>query len=178
MRRLESAEETERKNARNRKIISLVILGILVLSTLGFAFSFYNTDEQSQTNSDIYAENAVIIGNNKVYLKNSRDEAKNTTVNMSMDLGGYSNQPLYLDVNGNNAVIQEIGDSLGRYSSRIQEACYGKCERNVPEKTCEDNIIIWKDNIQNKVYQEGKCIFIEGDLRAVDAFLYYIFDNQ
>ena len=145
---------------------------------MGFAFSFYTPDEQSQASTDIYADDAIIIGDSKVYLSNSRDEAKNTTVEISANLGEYSNQPLYLDVNGNSAVIQEIGSSLGRYSSRIQEACYGKCDRDVAEKTCDENIIIWKDSIQNKIYQEGKCIFIEGDLRAVDAFIYYLFDSQ
>ena len=70
----------------------------------------------------------------------------------------------------------EISLSLGRYTGRIQEACYGKCDKDLPEKDCTQNLIVWKDSAENKVYSQGKCVFIEGDLRAVDAFLYKIFE--
>ena len=67
-----------------------------------------------------------------------------------------------------------ITNNLGRYASRIQEACYGECERDFPEKDCSENLIVFKEMEERKIYQEEKCIFIEGDLLSVDAFLYKI----
>jgi regulator of sigma D len=58
----------------------------------------------------------------------------------------------------------------------MQEACYGSCERNLPEKNCTENIIIFKDSKENSVTQQDKCVFIEGDLRTVDAYIYKLFE--
>ena len=147
----------------------------MVLSTLGFAFSFYNPDEQvNEQNTDINEDYSINIGGNKVYLTNSRTQIGNVSTNLSIEVQQYSNKPLYLDVNGSNSVLQEIGSSLGKYASRTQEACYGKCEENLPEKDCSTNLIVWKDSLENKVYQEDNCVFIEGDINSADAFLYKI----
>ena len=60
------------------------------------------------------------------------------------------------------------------YSYRIQDACYGECERDLPEKSCEEKIIVFRESQEKQIYQEGNCIFIDGDLSSVDAFLYKI----
>jgi len=85
---------------------------------------------------------------------------------------------LYIDSEGDNIVLNEIGSVLGRYFSRIQQACYGGCEENLPEKDCEEggeDLVVFRAQDQRKVYKEGSCVFIEGDMVAVDAFLYKVF---
>jgi hypothetical protein len=36
-------------------------------------------------------------------------------------------------------------------------------------------MIVWQKGAENKVYQKDNCVFIEGDMKAADAFLYKIF---
>src|SRR3989344_1756426 len=78
------------------------------------------------------------------------------------------------DSQENQEATNEIASTLGIYSQRIQLVCYGSCEQDLPEKDCSEEIIVFKDSQENKVYQEENCIFIEGDIKAVDAFLYKI----
>ena len=92
---------------------------------------------------------------------------------ISMKINDFSGKTLYID-SENLAVNGEILNNLGKYSYRIQEACYGECERNLPEKSCEDNFIVFRESEERNVYQEENCIFIDGDLSSVDAFLYKI----
>ena len=92
----------------------------------------------------------------------------------------YAGKQLYV-ASDNNAVLQEIGLNLGNYVPRVHRACLGVCEDNLPEKSCdgEDNLIVWNSDASvGGVYQEQNCIFIDGDLRAVDAFLYKILGNN
>jgi len=64
---------------------------------------------------------------------------------------------------------------LNAYASRVQEACYGKCDKNLPEKSCNDSLIVFRQNDSEKISQSDNCIFIEGNLRDADAFIYKLF---
>jgi hypothetical protein len=64
--------------------------------------------------------------------------------------------------------------NLARYASRFQEACYGECEKDLPEKDCSEKLIVFRESEVKKVYEEGSCVIIEGDMVAVDAFLYRV----
>ena len=90
-----------------------------------------------------------------------------------VDFNNYAGSTVYV-VSENQAVFFEISATMGRFL-RVQEACYGPCEEDLPEKNCTDNLIIWQDSPENKVYQEENCVFIDGDMRTVDAFLYDLF---
>lgn len=186
MRKIESSEEIERKEKRRNKILTFFMLGILVLSTLGFAF-FYNSSgtEDSGQNNDANSNGrprveqngdrwSTRFGEQVLIFSTSPDIAKNISANFSLTLSDFQSSPLYLFIK-NDGIKAEIGSTLGLYTQRVQEACYGKCEDNLPEKNCSSNLIVWKESGENRVYQEEKCIFIEGDIRAADAFLYGVF---
>jgi hypothetical protein len=184
MRRIESENDKEKRKKRTMLIISLFMLATLVLGTVGYGFLAGPGAYQDNSNADNdLAEGTLVnVGNQwalnldgQTFLfSNSPESVKEIPVDITFHLYSFSNAPLYID-SENQAVNLELTSTMQRLTSRMQEACLDSCpDRNVPEKTCEDNIIIWKDSTENKVYQEENCIFIEGDLLAVDAFLYKI----
>lgn len=163
-------------------IISLFILAVLVVSTLGYAFisrpdSGTDTQTNNQDGAIRYTGSHWIVPINGVELlfTNSPDEVRNISVEGVYSLTKYSGAFVYI-VSDNAAIKNEIATTLGRYTSRMQEACYGECEQDLPEKDCSEKLIIWVDSAQNRVYQQENCVFIEGDLQAVDAFLYKVFE--
>lgn len=181
MRKLESKEEIERKRKFRTTILSLLMLFILILSTLGFAFlsntktTQGNTGNQQQNQQNTGQINFQYQGN-LISLVSTYESIANIPVNISIYPQFYSGSILYID-STNQGILQELGSTLGRLSSRVQEACYGKCERNLPEKNCADNLIVWKESSEDKVFQIDNCVFIEGDISSVDAFIYKLFNK-
>lgn len=188
MRKLGSEKGIEQKRKRNTLILSIFMLFILVGGTAGYAFITSPGSSNptanpsgSQDGSDL----ADFIGGRWVVnadglefsLANSPESVSDIPVEQSMSTFSYIGKPLYID-SDNTAINSELATVLTNYASRIQTACYGPCDKDLPEKDCTDNLIIWRDNPQNRVYQEENCIFIEGDLRAVDAFLYNLIGLQ
>ena len=179
MKRIQTQEDLEKKRKRNTFILSILMLFILVSSTLGFAFLINPPDSNSNQPQPLPEDSSqqgtrVTYQGNSFALQTSREEIDKVPVMLNFTATDFANKILYLDVK-DRLFLQEIGSTLGRISSRIQEACYGACELNLPEKNCTEQIIVWHDSEQNKVFQQDKCVFIEGDMKALDAFLYHVF---
>lgn len=184
MRKIETQEEIEKRRKRNMMIMSVLMLGILTISTIGY--SFLSSDkadgEESQENSEngIYAYGdrwVVSLNGKQLLLINHPDELKNVSADISMNANSYYNNEVYID-SANEGVYNEITINLEEFAGKVQKACYGNCEEDLPEKNCSSNLIVWKESIENKVSQQENCIFIDGDLKAVDAFLYKIFGGN
>lgn len=183
MRKLGSEKDVERRKKRNTLILSIFMLFILVGGTAGYAFiTSPGSDKGLQTpDSQDGSEIADFVGNRWVVnadgldlpFTNSPESVVDINVEISATTTSYIGRPLYL-VSENTAVNSEIATVMTNYASRIQAACYGPCETDLPEKDCSENLIIWRDSPENRVYQEDNCVFIEGDLRAVDSFLYNV----
>ncbi len=181
MRKIESQTDIEKKEKRRKYAISIFMLVVMVASTLGYAFmgseedSFSNEGNGDERVIDTGSQWAVKVGNSYVYLSFGNEAVKNISVSGIYNLGMFQSKPLYIS-SDNQGAVNEISGSIGLYASRAQEACYGKCEKNLPEKNCNDTLIVFTESSENKVYQKDNCIFIDGDLRAVDAFLYKVFE--
>ncbi len=179
MRRIISPEEAEKKRKKNVAILSAVMLVILVIGTAGYAFlsSTAQTQQDQETQikvpTNLGNQWAVPINNQIFYFKNSPEQVKDIPLSITTNAATYANTILSID-STNNAIISEIESTLGRYATRVQQVCAGACERNLPEKNCSQPIIIWKDAVEQRVYQNESCVIIEGDMRAVDRFLYHI----
>ena len=91
---------------------------------------------------------------------------------INFDINKYLGNIVYVD--GEDFVVSEIQNTIGKFSN-VRRACYGKCEGDFPEKTCNDNLIVFKRADENIVRQDKNCVFIDGSLKAVDAFIYKIF---
>jgi|SRR3989338_6112467 len=176
MRAIETKEKLEKKRKIKVAIISFFMLFIMVLSTIGFAFmsnndSADNSQPATNNNNRISFEYA----NQEITLRSTYDDVKNISTNISSTLLDLNGKNIYVS-SKNQGILQELS-ILNLISQRFQEGCYGKCDENLPEKNCTSNLIVWKESLDNKVYQEENCIFIEGDMRAADAFIYSIFGS-
>ena len=179
MKKIESRFDREKKQKRNTTILAVVVLALLVTSTVGFAF-FLNPRDISQQNNNQPQEGTVtnVGGRWQVYtegqtfyLSNSPEAVKNISVEITLSLNSYVGAPVYIS-SDNQAISNEVAEVINRYASRLQPACLGNCSEDLPEKTCEDLMIVWRDSVERKVSQEQNCIFIDGDMNSVDAFLY------
>lgn len=175
MRKIGSAKETEEKKKKNMIWISAIMLAVLVFGTVGYAFSSYLGTRTPDVEPDLNVNGKfrVEFEGQNFYLTNSLEQVENVPVETTITLNDYVGKNLYFDAE-NFATLVDAVQFFSNYAGRVQEACYGSCERDIPEKDCTENIIIWKESEENKVYQEENCVFIEGDERAVDAFIYKI----
>ena len=173
MRKIITPEEKEKSRKRNSSIIGVFLLFLLIASTAGYAL-LYNGDSSNDVQQDQQQTGQGLNFNGQTfYLTSSENSVKNINVNITKNFQDYAGRPLYI-ASDNNAVLAEFALTLGKFTSNFQRACYGKCEENLPEKDCSTNLIVWKDSLENKVYQEDNCVFIEGDIDSADAFLYKI----
>ena len=179
MQKIISREEIEIKQKRNKKAFGIFFIVLLLLSTAGFALSsvYSNNagadiqENEAQYNGKYWVYN--LEGQN-YYFSNKLEDVNFDNVLVNKKINSYYNNNLYIDAE-NTDVLEILGSNLARFSSRLQEACYEECERDIPEKDCSENLIVWRSSAKNKVYEEQNCVFIDGDLKTVDAFLYRLF---
>jgi len=180
MRRIKSQEDIEKRGRRNKLLVGGTLIFLMVFSTAGFAL-YGSSGGSGNSGSDSNQEGPYYngqywvynAGGNEFYFTNNVDLAKSVSVEISMTLQNYAAGSLFIDSERED-VTNEISNNIGRFAQRIQRACYGPCEKDLPEKDCSENLVIWRESEENKVYQEENCVFIEGDLIAVDAFLYKV----
>ena len=171
MRKIGSEQELEKKRKRTVMILSFFMLVVLVLGTVGYGFIY------SGSSSNAAQEENGISQAQSLSLSYPQETVREIPVEITLALNNYIGKTIYIS-SKNPQVTREIAANLGKHSARVQEACYGSCSEDLPEKDCSENLIVWEDSIENKVYQEENCIFIQGDIRAVDAFLYKILGFQ
>jgi len=179
MRKIKSKEQIKKIEMRNKALVGVVLIALMIFSTAGFAFYGHGTlgvdntddiiDETLNYNGQYLTVNS---GGQQFYFSSGEDLIKDIPVNIQKTVGDYTGQTIYVDSENEQNLI-EISNNLGRYG-KILPACYGSCERDVPEFDCSQNILVIRDNSERKVYQENNCIFIEGGLSSIDAFLYEI----
>jgi len=179
MRKIETAEELDRKKKRNARVGSIIMLLILVVSSLGYAFMSSDSDTGSQKkgSNGVYASGdrwALDISGGSLFFSNPPENVSDIVVDTNLTLEDYYQKPLYI-VSEDGLFGNEISFNLGRYASRIQNACYGNCTYDYPEKDCNENLIVHTESSGNRVYQMQNCIFVDGDLKVLDAFLYKLF---
>jgi hypothetical protein len=178
IRKIESSEESDRKRKRNTLFLSVIMIGILVFSTAGY-FSFKEDSETKAGENnvqDVGGEWILTYGDQSLRMSSSPESAQNTSVLMLKTIDDFYGKTVYV-ASDSDAASYEVSSTLGRYTERMQEACYGKCDSDLPEKDCNQTMIVIKTNLTEKgrVYEKDNCIFVEGDLTAVDAFLYRVF---
>jgi len=163
-----SKEEKERREKRRTRTISLTLLLIMVLSTFGYAFIFYREDNQKKN------QNANSNNQDEIFLTYPKEEVNEIPVNITKNLEDYKGKIFYLAGANENESI-EVLRGLRGVIYNIQPACYGHCEYDLPEKNCTEQLVVLVPGKNQRVYQEEECIFIEGGLKALDAFLYYLY---
>jgi len=179
MRPIQTAELLQKKEIRNRRIAGVVIIALLLLSTAGFALNGVGIqrDDSSSDGLNYNGQSWVYTTGSRQYSFTSHpDELVNVSVDITSTLADFSGKQMYI-ASETGLGTQEIFSTIGTYASRIGEACYESCTRDLPEKTCVaggDHLIVVRLNEDMSVTEQDSCIFIDGDIRAVDAFLYQI----
>ena len=194
MRNIESPEKKEKKRKRNRLIIGIVLIGVMVLSTVGFALLQglgvinnnsgneieYNGIKFTQDQNGYWA--STIQGISFLTLNNPKD-TEEIPLEIRLDINEIYQKPLYF-VTDDTEAMNELAGNIGRFASRYQEVCLNgeKCENDYVEKTCEDNIIVIKTTNETKIYKEENCIFLESTrenhLLISDKLIFRIFEIQ
>ncbi len=183
MKKIISKEEQEKKDKRNRFIIGVILIGLMLLSTVGYAL--YETGSK-KVSSKQYNGVDFLFSNGKWYFEMdgrvfstyfNPEDTENISIAGSMKLGDYTNQALFFSVGSSQDAIQEITSNLGNLVTRTQYVCIEDCEEDLPIKNCsEGNIIITLDVNQTSVKQEDKCVYLlasnEEMIRVSDAFIF------
>ncbi len=180
MRKIQTQIERDKKKKKNQIIVGVVMIGLLVLSTAGYAIFQGGGDEK---NTAKYGDFKFVksnelwgmgLGGEIFYFHNLPPDVENVSVIGFYSLEDYKNKPLYF-VNVSSGA-QEILNNIQRYVLRAQGACLNSnCSEELPVKTCEDNVIVFENSGENKVWKEQNCVHISGDfLIGADAFLYKI----
>jgi len=183
LRKIGTKEDSERKSKRNTLILSIVMISILVFSTAGY-FSMRDKSTTTGTSSgnvqNVGAYWYFSYDGNDIRVSSSPESAQNVSVIMFTKLESYAGKTVYVASDYDNG-LYEVSSALQNYAERVQPACYGECSKNLPEKDCNDTMIIISrlnasiEGINGKVYEQDNCVFIEGNIEVVDAFLYKIF---
>ncbi len=181
MRRILSLGELAEKEQRRKRLGGIVIIALLVLSSLGFALSSVGTGGNGSTDLEegftyngqnwVYA-----VGTQKYYFTYHPDDINSSLLGLTKSLSDFAGKQIYIDSELPGG-LQEIYNSLGSYTGKITEVCYGKCERDLPEKEClpgAEPMIIIRENETESFIEKDNCLFINGDLKTVDAFLYKV----
>lgn len=177
LKKIGNKHEIAKGKQRNQIIVGIILIGLMVVSTAGYAFLDNKKDVNSQTreyNGLQFVKSGqfwtTTIQGQTFYFSYLPEELGNVSISGDYSLGNYSQEPLYF-VN-NNFASQEVVNNIGRYVLRYQDACLDKCS-DLPQKSCADNLIIFMPGGESKVWKEENCVYLSGDsAMAADTFVY------
>lgn len=215
MRKIKTMADVERVRRRNNIILGVIMIALLVGSSLGYSLMSADGDSEDVVNEggfDFVRDGGMWkagIVDDVFGFRYLPSEVSDVEMNVSIELGTYSGQPLYF-VNPGEGVSEILGN-IGRYVLRYQESCLQRdseirdlelgisgdddlanlsdsdgnvslvngsvdeisCGGDLPVKDCSQNLIVFVQGNETRVYSEESCVFIVGDvLRGSDAFLY------
>ena len=169
MRKIETREETEKRQTRNKVIIAVIFIGLMVLSTAGFALFSGNgitkkssktyNDVEFKTNDNGYWE--FKIQGQSFQTSFTPEETESISAD-AISISEFSGKPIYF-VNSDPASANEILYNMGRYATRYQDVCLKDLNCTNPDnivKTCDDNLIVFKESDEDSVKRDNNCLFI------------------
>ena len=183
IRKIQTQEDRDRRAKRNKIIISLLIVFLLGLSSLGYAIM--SQEDSTQANTVTYGglkftnSNGLwttTINQKQFYFTYLPAELENVSISGNYSLESYYQKPVYI-VNINPA-LNSLMYILQDISLRMQEACLSgeSCTKvDLPNKTCQDNIIIFSEKNMNKtsIVKVDNCVFIYGNFyEGADKMVY------
>ena len=175
-------QEKERKDKRSKIIIGVILVGLMLLSTAGYAlFSGEKSQENKIKYNDITFYKTLsgwttILNGNQHDFQYLPGEAGSINL-QGISISNYYNKPVFL-VSDYQDANYELARNLQRYTERINRACLTaeNCSEDLPIKTCNDTVIEIREANVTSFLAEDNCVFIASDnpVKAVDAFLYKI----
>jgi len=180
MKKIEKQADLEKKARKNQIIIGVVMIVLLTASTLGFALM--RQGDQTTTSKKEYLGQTFVQYNGLWNIEKTNllfqfmpSETFDVLINGTYNINDYSGKTLYFVnyVPEAELIINNLQGQILRY----QEACLENCEGDFPVKDClEDNVIIFVESDDNRVWKEGTCVYISGDyVKGVDSFNYRLY---
>ena len=191
VKRILTKKEQEKKTQRNQILIGIILIGLMVLSTAGYALTS-GEKSGSRGNIEKIEYKGIIFIKNSDYWQFEKDGTAFTTrfnaqeteglkILSYLKLNNYADKALYF-VGDNNEAISELAGNLNDKALRIQKACLSEkdCKENFPVKSCDENIIIIKEpqNESDSIYRTNNCVFVVANnteqVKYSDALLFKI----
>ena len=192
MRKIITRDARDKTVKRNQLIMGVVLIGLMVFSTLGFAFSNKISNNGGVEEVEYKGVKFVrgsngywsfnVNGNDFLTLYNPKETTDIASLNY-LTLGIYSNKPLYF-VGEQGEHLSEIVRNLNPFIQRVSSACLpgDDCQGDFPVKDCKvDNVIVLKEADEGgdeRIYQEDNCVYIvasfSNQVRYADKFLFEI----
>ena len=188
MKKIIIREERERKERKNRTILGIILVGIMVLSSAGYAI--YNTEKDDiekinykGTEFNLKQDNLWhFTFENKEFSTFYNPEQTENIISDNLNLNKFYGGILYFSQDSDTEGINEIFKNIGMFFSRIQEACIEECKEDLPVKNCSDNIILIREASENLIKQEDNCVYILANktetIKASDAFIFKFLQIQ
>lgn len=177
------------KEKRKQILVSVVLIGILFVSIVGFGFQGnFDDDNKVEYNGYEFSEQGgywiTNIQDVDFMFQYNPTQIKTDDFNF-FSLDKYYNKPLYIYSEDQVSEI-ELYSNIKYLVERVQNACIdGKTclYENVPTKTCEDNLIIIEYAEESNITQEENCIYIKGPTQKeliinIDAFLFKLLNIE
>lgn len=185
MQKIINKDNTEKKQRRNKIILSIILVVLMIFSTAGYAI-YQSTG--SGNKKVTYNGIKFTLGNdgywhfsflNQDFLTRYNPyEVSNISASISLKIDNYNNKILYFSYDSDRDGINEILQNL-KVENRVQYVCIDDCNEDLPVKTCSDNIIIIQEfNSTSLIKQEQNCIYILAEpadiIKASDKFIFKI----
>ncbi len=178
MRKIETAEEVDKRKKRNQLIVGGILILIMMVSTAGFAF-FSNPNTNNPQDSEKITYNGLEFKKNQKGLWEfniqgqvfstiyNPEDIKDIELNFTSSINNFYNKPLYYVIS-NPEAAGEIERNIGIYAERSQEIClqdaaWQNCSSELVIKNCTNNIFAFREELVNQtnIYKTDNCIFIE-----------------
>ena len=186
MKRLISKSEREGKTKKKQIIVGVSLAFLMVLSVLGFALQGGSGD-QDENSSDKVIYNGFefehinelwVVGN--FAFRYNPEQVPDIGFGLK-DINNYQGRPVYIYSESEGAGLEAYANlDQVQFIQRVRNACIEgiECSEDLPIKTCEDNLIIIRENNISSIRQENNCVYIEGLeeelVELVDQFLFKI----
>jgi len=196
LKKLSTLASKERENIRNRVTIGCILIGIMVLSTLGYALNrvkFEYSKYKEFKFAHLQDGWKLVKHPFTITTKFLPQEVENISLEGSWDVEEFTNLPLYIVAYRDEAKIASMEIIKNLPFKRVQYVCFDDdvdlegCE-TLPLKSCSSERIIFinyissrnETNIIPRIYGKERCIVIEASyrdlIRAVDRFIFEVYD--
>ena len=196
MRKLTSRNTEDKKRKRNAWISGIVLIVIMFLSTVGYAFiNFSESNSKTSSNEattlkynglEFTQQNGFWLlskDNRSFIFRYNPNEVENIPAEIN-SLSNLENKVLYIQSNDLIAK-SEISANILQFVEDINNACLEgseNCSASNPIKTCQDNFIIIREGELSSITKKDNCVFIEGrkeDLvKVTDEYLFKLINVQ
>jgi hypothetical protein len=183
MRKIISKYEEDKKKKRNQLIVGGVLMLVMLVSVLGYAFQGQAINPTGTSNLNTTTYNGIIFTNqngfwtttynnqNLIFTYNP-SQINSDLTNLTKTINDFTGKALYIYSDDNNAE-SEVSISLAKFANGISPI------QNISDKDCTNNEIIIQNSSISSVNQEQNCIIISGQgqdlIATTDNVLFKLF---